>query len=99
LKKSNGNTPLDDLSKSANKWSMRLGGHTGNEDFWVTPHGCHIGRMTELKECTIRNNRAAWQRGCLQMTHPDTKPHYFGDVMLTRKLLSPNVYFQIEMEN
>jgi hypothetical protein len=30
---------------------------------------------------------------------PDTKPRHFGDVMLTGKLLSPNVYFQIEMEN
>jgi hypothetical protein len=29
----------------------------------------------------------------------DTKPCHFGDVMLTGKLLSPNVYFQIEMEN
>jgi hypothetical protein len=30
---------------------------------------------------------------------PDIKPRYFGDVMSTRKLLSLNVYFQIEMEN
>jgi hypothetical protein len=30
---------------------------------------------------------------------PDIKPHHFGDVMLTGKLLSLNVYFQIEMEN
>jgi hypothetical protein len=30
---------------------------------------------------------------------PDTKPRHFGDVTLTGKLLSPNVYFKIEMEN
>jgi hypothetical protein len=30
---------------------------------------------------------------------PDIKPHHFGDVMSTGKILSPNVYFQIEMEN
>jgi hypothetical protein len=29
----------------------------------------------------------------------DIKPHHFGDVMSTGKLLSPNVYFKIEMEN
>jgi hypothetical protein len=27
---------------------------------------------------------------------PDDKPRHFGDVMLTGKLLSPNIYFQIE---
>jgi hypothetical protein len=27
------------------------------------------------------------------------KPRHFGDVMSTGKLLSPNVYFQIEIEN
>jgi hypothetical protein len=30
---------------------------------------------------------------------PDIKPRHLGDVMSTGKLLSPNVYFQIEMEN
>jgi hypothetical protein len=30
---------------------------------------------------------------------PDIKPHHFGHVMSTGKLLSLNVYFQIEMEN
>jgi hypothetical protein len=29
----------------------------------------------------------------------DIKPRHFGDVMSTGKLLSLNVYFQIEMEN
>jgi hypothetical protein len=29
----------------------------------------------------------------------DNKRRHFGDVMSTGKLLSPNVYFQIEMEN
>jgi hypothetical protein len=29
---------------------------------------------------------------------PGTKPRHFGDVMLTGKLLSPNVYFQIELK-
>jgi hypothetical protein len=29
----------------------------------------------------------------------DIKPRHFGDVISTGKLLSPNVYFQIEMEN
>jgi hypothetical protein len=28
---------------------------------------------------------------------PDIKLHHFGDVISTGKLLSPNVYFQIEM--
>jgi hypothetical protein len=40
---------------------------------------------------SIRNNRAAWQS--------NIKPRHFGDVISTGKLLSPNVYFQIEMEN
>jgi hypothetical protein len=30
---------------------------------------------------------------------PDIKPRHFGDVMSTGKLLSLNVYYQIEMEN
>jgi hypothetical protein len=30
---------------------------------------------------------------------PDIKPRHFDDVISTGKLLSPNVYFQIEMEN
>jgi hypothetical protein len=30
---------------------------------------------------------------------PDILPRHFGDVMSTGKLLSINVYFQIEMEN
>jgi hypothetical protein len=30
---------------------------------------------------------------------PDITPRHFGDVISTGKLLSPNVYFQIEMEN
>jgi hypothetical protein len=47
----------------------------------------------------IRNNRAAWQWGCLQTTRTTIKPGHFGDVISTGKLLSPNVYFQIEMEN
>jgi hypothetical protein len=29
----------------------------------------------------------------------DIKPHHFGDVISTEKLLSPIVYFQIKMEN
>jgi hypothetical protein len=29
----------------------------------------------------------------------DIKPRHFGDVMSTAKLLSLNVYFQIEMQN
>jgi hypothetical protein len=33
----------------------------------------------------------------LLAVNPGTKPHHFGDVMFTTgKLLSPNVYFQIE---
>jgi hypothetical protein len=30
---------------------------------------------------------------------PDIKPCHFGEVMSIGKLLSPNIYFQIEMEN
>jgi hypothetical protein len=30
---------------------------------------------------------------------PDIKPRHFGEVISTGKLLSPNVYFQIETEN
>jgi hypothetical protein len=33
------------------------------------------------------------------LADPDIKPRHFGDVMSTGKLLSLNVYFQIEMEN
>jgi hypothetical protein len=29
---------------------------------------------------------------------PDIKPRHFGDVISTGKLLSPDIYFQIEME-
>jgi hypothetical protein len=59
-----------------------------------------IGILTKvLNFHLIDANRStrvdSWQRGCLQQT----KPRHFGDVMLTGKLLSPNVYFQIEMEN
>jgi hypothetical protein len=43
------------------------------------------------------------QPGCLAAMlladDPDIKPRHFGDVMSTGKLLSLNVYFQIEMEN
>jgi hypothetical protein len=35
----------------------------------------------------------------LPAVDPDIKLRHFGDVMSTGKLLSPNVYFQIEMEN
>jgi hypothetical protein len=34
-----------------------------------------------------------------QLASEDIKPRHFGDVMSTGKLFSPNVYFQIEMEN
>jgi hypothetical protein len=30
---------------------------------------------------------------------PDIKPRHFGDVISTGELLSPNIYFQIELEN
>jgi hypothetical protein len=43
------------------------------------------------------------QPGCLAARlladDPDTTPRNFGDVILTGKLLSLNVYFQIEIEN
>jgi hypothetical protein len=43
------------------------------------------------------------QPGCLAARlladDQDIKPRHFGDVMSTGKLLSPHVYFQIEMEN
>jgi hypothetical protein len=34
-----------------------------------------------------------------RLLEDDIKPRHFGDVISTGKLLSPNVYFQIEMKN
>jgi hypothetical protein len=64
---------------------------TEGTDFWenlvpgILPHPKQPGRLAAK----------------LLAVDPDTKPRHFGDVMLTGKLLSnsPNVYFQIEMEN
>jgi hypothetical protein len=64
---------------------------------WFNGLNFELGTCLSTGQLTIRNTGRLAAR--LLADDPDIKPRHFGDVMSTEKLLSLNVYFQIEMEN